>query len=53
MIINVGEPNNYQEVLSYEKKKEQLNSMQQEMNFLYENHTYDLVKLLKGQVREL
>ena len=45
MLTDGEEPENYQEVLSHEKKGEWLSAMQDEMKSLRENHTYDLVKL--------
>ena len=49
MLTDGGEPETYQEVMSHEKKGEWLSAMQDEMNSLHENHTYDLVKLPKDK----
>ena len=49
MLIDGRELENYREVLSHKKKGKWLSVMQDEMKFLRENHTYDLVKLPKGK----
>jgi hypothetical protein len=47
MITDKGEPESYEEAIASEKKIEWLNAMQDEMQSLHENHTYELVKLPK------
>ena len=47
MLTDGGEPETYQEAILHENKNEWVNAMQEEMRSLLENHTYDLVKLLK------
>ena len=49
LLTNGGEPETYEEAMSQEKCKEWYKAMQDEMTSLYENHTFDLVKLPKGQ----
>ena len=49
MLTDEGEPETYQEATSHEKKTEWLKAMQEELKSLYENHTYDLVKLPQGK----
>ncbi|XP_027181818.1 uncharacterized protein LOC113780204 [Coffea eugenioides] len=44
-----GEPESYCEALEYENKEDWLRAMQP-MTSLHENHTYDLVKLLKASL---
>ena len=44
MISDQGEPETYQEVLKHENKTEWLKAMKEEMKYLHESHTYDLVK---------
>ncbi|CAL5358117.1 unnamed protein product [Camellia sinensis] len=40
---------NYQEAIEHAKKGDWKKAMEEEMNSLVENHTYDLVKLPKGR----
>ena len=49
MITDRRELETYQEVLLHKKKKEWLNAIQEEMNSLHKNYTYDLVKFPKGK----
>ena len=49
LLTDGGEPEDFQEAMSHEKSKEWYNAMQDEMNSLHENHTYDLVKLPNGK----
>ena len=44
-----GKSETYQEATTHEKRQVWLKAMHEEMKFLHENHTYDLVKLLKGK----
>ena len=45
MLSDGGEPETYQEVILHESKKEWVKVMQEEVRFLLEDNTYDLVKL--------
>ncbi|KAJ8512528.1 hypothetical protein OPV22_002962 [Ensete ventricosum] len=47
MLTDVGKPESYQEAVESEQKKKWFIAMQEEMNFLQKNHTYDLVQLLQ------
>lgn len=49
MITDAGEPEDFDEVQNDQHKKEWLKAMQEEMDALHENHTYDLVKLPEGK----
>ena len=49
LLTDEGEPEGYEEAMSDAHKKEWQSAMQDEMNSLHENHTYDLVKLPKGK----
>ena len=49
MLTDVGEPETYQEATSVDEKKQWLKAMEEEMESLRENHTYDLVKLPQGK----
>ena len=49
MLTNEGDPKTYQEAILHESKKEWVKAMQEEVRFLLENHTYDLVKLPQGK----
>ncbi|WP_222429782.1 hypothetical protein, partial [Cobetia crustatorum] len=49
MLTDGGEPEDYSEALADEHKREWLKAMQEEMESLYKNHTYDMVKLPKGK----
>ncbi|WJX83794.1 hypothetical protein P8452_66428 [Trifolium repens] len=44
-----GEPENFKEVLEDENKKEWMDAMEDEMQSLRENNTFELVKLPKGK----
>lgn len=44
-----GEPESYEEALTDDHKGEWLEAMQEEMQSLHENQTYELVELLKGK----
>lgn len=50
LISDQWEPESYQEVIEYAKKGGWKKVMEEEMNSLLENHTYDLVKLPKGRI---
>ncbi|PKI67514.1 hypothetical protein CRG98_012098, partial [Punica granatum] len=45
LLIDGGEPECYGEAVAHEHKQHWLKAMNEEMNSLSENHTYDLVKL--------
>lgn len=49
LVTGVGEPESFQEVLSNEEKDLWLEAMQEEMDSLKKNQTYELVKLPKGK----
>ena len=49
MLIDGGEPECFEEVMSHQYGNEWVKTMQEEMRFLNENYIYDLVKLLKGK----
>ncbi|KAF7128135.1 hypothetical protein RHSIM_Rhsim11G0049800 [Rhododendron simsii] len=49
MVTEQGKQKSYQEALEHDRKGEWAKAMQDEMKFLFENHTYDLVKLPKGK----
>lgn len=49
MTTDRGEPEFYQEVMIAVHQDERFKAMQEEMNSLHENHTYDLVLLPKGR----
>ena len=49
MLSNGEEPESFREVMANDHKEEWLDAMNDEMNCLQENHTYDLVKLPKGK----
>jgi hypothetical protein len=44
-----GEPESYQEAMLHDQKNEWQKAMQEDMKSLHENHTYELVELLKGK----
>jgi len=48
-LTDEGEPECYLEGIESEEKKKWLDAMQDEMKSLYDNHTFDLVKLPKGK----
>jgi len=45
LLTDAREPKCYDEVYDYDHKNEWVKAMQEEINSLNENHTYDLVKL--------
>ncbi|KAK9697582.1 hypothetical protein RND81_08G046600, partial [Saponaria officinalis] len=49
LIADEGEPQNYKEVLSSDYKEDWEKAMQEEMQSLHDNYTYDLVELPKGK----
>ena len=48
LLTDEGEPECYEEAMEDEHKNQWIESMQDEMKFLHENHTYELIKLSKG-----
>ena len=48
MLTDAGEPESYQEAVESEQKEKWLVAMQEEMDALQKNHTYDLVLLPNG-----
>ena len=48
MLTDAGEPESYQEAVESEQKEKWLVAMQEEMDALQKNHTYDLVLLSNG-----
>ncbi|PKI46120.1 hypothetical protein CRG98_033515 [Punica granatum] len=49
LLTDGGEPKCYDEAVAHEHKEHWLKAMNEEMNSLSENHTYDLVKLPQGK----
>ena len=49
LLIDKGEPECFQEVESHKDKQSWMKAMQEEMNSLHKNKTYELVELLKGK----
>ncbi|KAF5781986.1 putative RNA-directed DNA polymerase [Helianthus annuus] len=49
LLTDGGEPGCYEEAMEDEHKREWVEAMQDEMNSLYENNTFELVKLPKGK----
>ncbi|KAJ0797294.1 putative RNA-directed DNA polymerase [Helianthus annuus] len=49
LLTDGGEPECYEEAMEDEHKREWVEAMQDEMNSLYENNTFELVKLPKGK----
>ncbi|KAJ9672284.1 hypothetical protein PVL29_025767 [Vitis rotundifolia] len=49
LLSDKGEPENYQEVLLHDEKKEWLRAMHEEMKSLHKNNTYELMELPKGK----
>ncbi|KAD6119895.1 hypothetical protein E3N88_11166 [Mikania micrantha] len=49
LLTDGGEPECYAEAMEDEHKREWVEAMQDEMNSLYENNTFELVKLPKGK----
>ena len=49
LLTDSGEPESYAEAMEDEHKKEWVYAMQDEMKSLYENNTFELVKLPKGK----
>ena len=48
-LIDEEEPKSFQEVVSHKYKQSQIKAMQEEMNSLHKNKTYELVELPKGK----
>ena len=49
LLTDGGEPEYYKEAMEHKNKREWFEAMQDEMNSLYENNTFELVKLPKGK----
>ncbi|KAL4368326.1 hypothetical protein GQ457_05G026720 [Hibiscus cannabinus] len=49
IVVNEGEPQSFDQAMEVDHKKEWLKAMQEEMQSLHENRTYDLVELPKGR----
>lgn len=49
LLTDGGEPESYEEAMESEQKRNWVEAMQDEMNSLHENNTYELVKLPKGK----
>ncbi|KAI4299912.1 hypothetical protein L6164_033332 [Bauhinia variegata] len=49
LLTDGGEPESYEEALEHEHKEKSLIAMQEEMQSLQENHTFELVKLPQGK----
>ena len=49
MLTNEGEPETFEEAKEDTLSRMWLSAMQDEMDFLHENHTYELTELLKGK----
>ena len=49
LIADEGEPESFQEVQSHKDKDYWIKSMQEEMNSLWKNDTYELIELPKGR----
>ncbi|KAI4334908.1 hypothetical protein L6164_013610 [Bauhinia variegata] len=49
LLTDGGEPERYEEALEHDHKEKWLITMQEEMQSLQENHTFELVKLPKGK----
>ena len=49
LLTDGGEPECYVDAMEDENKKEWVDAMQDEMKSLYENNTFELVKLPKGK----
>ncbi|KAL4383727.1 hypothetical protein GQ457_15G024680 [Hibiscus cannabinus] len=47
IVVNEGEPQSFDQAMGYDHKEEWLKAMQEEMQSLHENQTYDLVELPK------
>ncbi|KAL4379562.1 hypothetical protein GQ457_02G035640 [Hibiscus cannabinus] len=48
-VVNEGEPQSFDQAMEDDHKEEWLKAMQEEMQYLHENQTYDLVELPKGR----
>ena len=48
ILTDGGEPECFKEAMSYQHKNELVKAIQENIKSLNENHTYDLVKLPKG-----
>ena len=49
LLSDEAEPESYADAMEDENRKKWIEAMQDEMNSLHENHTYELVKLPKGK----
>ncbi|KAL4323581.1 hypothetical protein GQ457_11G003910 [Hibiscus cannabinus] len=49
IVVNEGEPQSFDQAMEDDHKEEWLKAMQEEMQSLHENQTYDLVELPKGR----
>ena len=49
LLTDGGEPECYEEVISYKSKGKWLKTMEEEIKSLHENHTCDFLKLPKGK----
>lgn len=49
MLADGNEPESYQEAMLHERKSEWTKAMQEEMDSLHENHTFELMHLPKGK----
>ena len=49
LLTNEGEPECYDEAIADKHRERWLSAMQDEMDSLHENYTYDLVELPKGK----
>ena len=49
LLIDEGEPKSFEEAKDDTHIRKWLSVMQDEMDSLHENHTYELVELLKGK----
>ena len=49
VLVEDGEPTSYEEAMYGQSKNKWQEAMEEEMNFLKKNSTYDLVKFPKGK----
>ena len=49
MLTDNGEPESYEHAMTHDHKEEWVKAMEEKMESLQENFTYDLVKLPKGK----
>ena len=49
MLTDVGEPESFEETKEDTRNREWLHAMQEEMESLHENHTYELTEFPKGK----